>query len=384
MILLESAFENKGVFYMSKTMTLEANVDQILSNLPTGSLSRAISDNLYGINARHKNSPLPRPRDSHGYTFATRPQLNLTDMNISNSRRFFSMLTRDVFSYQMYTRLMLDPRLSYMGMASPLVNPKSAWIPIITNSITSISGWPDLVLPTYTSAPGLYNERMIWTDGVANHYEDFDLSISFKNTRGNPLVYLLTMWVYYQSLVYEGILNPYIDMVTENEIDYMTRIYRITTDLSNRYVSNIFATGGSFPINVPIGSLADYNTEKPYNESLTEINVVFRSVGFMFNEDIIKLEFNQTQAIFDPEIAKILEHDMTSTDEDAVKRSDPTKFYYQDSWEYAKVPHSLVADSEGSMLNNSFYNLNYNLIPYINLETSELEWFVEKRLLGIK
>lgn len=365
-------------------MTLEANVDQILANLPTGSLSRAISDNLFGINARHKNSPLPRPRDSHGYTFMTRPQLNLTDMNISNSRRFFSLLTKNQMSYQMYTRLMLDPRLSYMGMASPLVNPHTAWIPLITNSITSISGWPDLTVPTYTTSPGLYNERMGWVDGAANHFEDYDLSVSFKNTRGNPLIYLLTMWVYYQAMVFEGILNPYMDMVVENEIDYMTRIYRITTDDTNRFVSNIFATGGSFPINIPIGSLADYNVEKPYNESLTEINVVFRSMGFMFNEDIIKLEFNQTQAIFDPEIAKIIKHDMTSDNLDDVRRSDPTKFYKRDDWQYVKVPHSLVADSEGSLLNNSYYNLNYNLIPYINIETGELEWFTDKRLLGIK
>lgn len=367
---------------MTKTVNLEASIDQILENLPTGSLSRAISDNLFGINARHKNSPLPRPRDSHGYTFMSRPQLNLSNANISNYRRFFSLLTDNEMSYPRYTRLMLDPRLSYRGYKSPLVNPKLAWIPILTNSITSISGWPDLAIPTHTTPSGLYSEQMSWTDGVPNHYEVFDLSVSFKNTRGNPLIYFLTIWVYYQSLVFEGILNPYLDMITENEIDYMTRIYRITTDSSNRFISNIAATGGSFPINIPIGPLFDFNTEKPYNESLQDINVNFRSIGFMFNEDIIKLEFNQTQAIFDPGMASLLSHDMTSKDLESIRRQDPTKYYFIEGVPYVKIPHALVAVDEAPLLNNVYNNINYNIVPYINLETNELEWWAPKDIFN--
>lgn len=368
---------------MKRELSLEASVDQILENLPTGSLSRTISDNLFGINFRHKNSPLPRPRDSHGYTFMTRPQLNLSDPNVSNVRRFFSLLTENEWSYPRYTRLMLDPRLSYMGYKSPLVNPYTAWIPILTNSITSISGWPDLSVPNYTTASGLYSEQMSWVDGVPNHYEVFDLSVSFKNTRGNPLVYFLTIWVYYQSLVFEGLLSPYMDMITENEIDYMTRIYRVTTDISNRYVSNIAATGGSFPMNIPIGPLFDYNVDKPYNESLTDINVMFRSIGFMFNEDILKLEFNQTQAIFDPGIASILEYDMTTDDRDGKRREDPTRYYHIASAPYVKIPHALAAVEEMNTLGNVYNSLNYNAFPYINLETNELEWWADKRIFNM-
>lgn len=361
---------------MSNEISLGASIDQFLTNLPSGSLSRAIGDNLYGINARFKNSPLPLSKDNYGYTFFTRPMLNLTDMNVSNARRFFSLLTANTWSYQRYTRMMLDPRLAYSGFRSPFVDPHNAFIPLLSNSLVSLSGWPDLTIATHTTQAGLYSEQHVHTDGVPNEYEAFDLSATFRNTRGSPVLYLLLIWVYYQTYVYQGLMNPHMDLLVENEMDYTTRIYRLVTDQDNRYVTNIAATGASFPISVPVGTIFDLNVDKPYLDSITDLNYIFKSVGFMFNEDIIKLEFNQTQALFNNEIAKILAHDMTSNKIDDVRRESQTKLYKLDNGNLTKVPHYLSSVTNQSLTNNLYQKLNYNMYPYINLETNELEWWV--------
>ena len=163
-----------------------------------------------------------------------------------------------------------------------------------------------MTVPTYTSEAGLYGEEMSFVDGVTNHFESFDLEVTFKNTKGNPLIYLFYIWTKYQTLVAEGILNPYLDMITENEIDYNTRIYRVILDNQKRFVTHIAATGASFPLNVRTGNLFDFNTETPLMTRNTEINIRFRCLGFTAFEDILKLEFNKTGAIFNPQIANLL------------------------------------------------------------------------------
>ena len=106
----------------------------LFENLPLGSVSKAIADNLYGINCRQTGNAVPMAKDMYGFTFFTRPQLNLTRLNITNHRRFYSLLNQNPASYQVYTRLMLDPKLSHVGgLTSPLVDPFNAFIPILTN-----------------------------------------------------------------------------------------------------------------------------------------------------------------------------------------------------------------------------------------------------------
>lgn len=367
-------------------VNLGASVNQLLGNSTLGDISRALGDNLYGINAKSKNAPLPRVNNSQGYTFFTKPQLRLADENVSNVPSFHSMLTAEKISYQRYTRLTLDPRLHYLvgnQLSSPLVDPYQAFIPILTNTITSLSGWPQLRPPQYTSPTGLYGSQFSHTDGAPNFYEVFDMSATFRTVRGNFHNYLFTAWVLYQSLVFEGLMVPYADMIVNREIDYQTRIYRIVTDYTNRYVTDIACTGAAFPISVPVGDIFDFNIDSTLNNSNKDITIDFRSIGFLFNEDIIKLEFNQVQAIFNPNIAKILKHDFTSNDDDLIRREDPKSIHYIEGCDLVKVPYAALSVIRDDLYNNIHYGLNYNLYPYINLATNELEWWVHKRLLGI-
>lgn len=365
---------------MSDNVVVQGSVDQLLQNLPVSSLERAISNNLYGFNSRGTGNPAPSERISHGFTFFTRPQLNLTMMNISNFRGFYNLLTSQSTSYQRYVRMMLDPRLGVNNLKCPFVDNFNAFIPILSNNLVSMGGFPDLTVPTYTSEAGLYGEETGFVDGVTNHFESYEVDATFRNTKGSPLIYMFYIWLKYQSLVFEGILNPYIDMVVENEIDYNTRIYRIILDQSKRFITHMGATGASFPINVPTGNIFDFNIDKPFNDSNSEINIRFRSFGFTPFEDILKLEFNQTQAIFNPDIKKILRYDMSGPLDDSRMRSNPQSAYEIAGVSYIKVPHGILGMMEDNIVGNPFYGVNYRSYPYINLASGELEWWAPRSL----
>ena len=363
-------------------------LDSILETLPVGSVQRAIGNNLYGINFRQTPTAVPRSKDQYGFTFFTRPQLNLSTLNITNYRGFYSLLTQNKISYQRFTRTILDPRLGASGensegMKSPFVNRYNPFISILSNNIVSLSGWPDLTVPIYTSPSGLYGEEFSMVDGVTNHFEAYDLDVTFRNSLGNPLIYMFYIWIKYQTLVFEGILNPYFDMIAENEIDYNTRIYRLVMDKSKRYVTQIACTGASFPINVPTGNLFDYNSDTPYNTKNGEINIRFRCMGFLAFEDIIKMYFNQAVAIFNADIRKVLTHDMENlTGGDEVMREDPTIVYKVDGSAYVKIPYMLHALADVAGMETGALSIVHKAIPYINLYTNELEWWIAESDMG--
>lgn len=367
---------------MSDEIVFDQSLDQIFENLPISSITRALGNNLYGINFRNVRPYLPRVKDSYGFTFFTRPQLNLDFYNITNFRGFYSLLTRNRLSYQRYVRMMLDPRLGEdreSGITCPFVDNKNCFIPILTNTIISLSGWPDLVAPTYTSSAGLYGEEHSFVDGVTNHFEAFDVDATFENVRGNPLVYMFYTWIRYQTLVFEGILNPYLDFIIENEIDYNTRIYRIVLDSQKRYVTFAACTGASFPINVPTGNLFDFNVDSPYNNKNSEINIRFKCLGFTAFEDIVKKEFNEVVGIFNPDMRKILEHDLNNDGTETARREDPNVSYRSITNNYVKIPYALALTANNDITNSPFYNLNFRSYPYINLFTNELEWWTDAR-----
>lgn len=367
-------------------VVINMSLDSILERLPIGSVQRAIGNNLYGINFRQTGAAIPRSKDQYGYTFFTRPQLNLSTLNISNYRGFYSLLTQNKTSYQRFTRAILDPRLggsgsgeTSSGIVCPFVDRSNPFISVLTNNLVSLSGWPDLTVPIHTSETGLYGQEHSMVDGVTNHFEAFDMDVTFRNTRGNPLIYLFYIWIKYETLVFEGIINPYLDMITENEIDYNTRIYRLVMDSQKRYVTQIACTGASFPTNVPTGNLFDYNSDTPYNTKNSEINIRFRCMGFMAFEDIIKMYFNQTVAIFNVDMRSLLQHDVAaSSSSDAVTRNDSSRIYSVPGCGYVKIPYllSTVADTAG--VENGALSVNHKAIPYINLYTNELEWWVKK------
>ncbi len=342
----------------SKTI-LPFTVDDYFRTTGIGSLDKAISKNLYGINHRQTPPGALGNKDVYGYTFFTRPQLNLSGNNIRNQRQFYDLLNETPASIQRYVRCTLDPRLQ-LGytydkkqaaekLSCPLVDPRQAFIPGLTNALLSLSGFPDIVLDTFTSHPGLYKEVYSQVDSTSKIYTDYALDMTFRNYRGDPLLYMIYIWVKYASSVFEGELVPYPDFILENEIDYMTRVYRLVMDHTKTFVKKIAATGVAFPTAIPMGGYFDYNSDSPFNEQMREITIRFTSLGAEYVDSILIQEFNETVQIFNPLMRK----------------------RFRNSTMVA-VPFNYLI-----LFNNSGY-------PFIDTDTYELKWFVTKALYVAK
>lgn len=332
------------------------SLDDYFQSSNLGSIDQAIGNNLFGINHRQIPGVVPSNKDVYGLTFFVRPQLNLQTDNVRNYRLLTSLLNGLDTSIQRHIRCSLDPRLihgykfnnySVPGITCPIVDNLNCFIPVLTNNVISVSGWPDLTVPTYTSDPGLYREQFSQVDGIARNFEMFDLNVSFRNTKGNPILYMFYVWLHYEAAVFEGLLSPYLDFISEREMDYNTRIYRITLDQQKNKVTTIGAASVAFPISNAVGSFFDYNVNQPYNDQNKEIPIRFRCLGFECLDDILIYDFNKTVTQFN------------SSMKDGVRERTMYK----------------INKNIAHLFNNRGY-------PRINPSNSELEWWIDNNLFN--
>lgn len=337
---------------MASTDTIVAySLDDFYQTSGLGSHERAIGDYHFGIDYDQIRPAIPTSKYQQGYTFFVRPQLNLQDDNILNLRRFHGLRNRNAKSVQRYVRTMLDPRLMYgygngiyrkNKLNCPIVDPQLAFIPCLTNNITSVSGWPQGVLETFTSKPGLYGEVYVQVDSSGRQYGTFDIDINFKTMLGDTILLLFHVWHHYMAAVFEGILYPYPDFLIENTIDYQTRIFRIELDQTKTHVLSMQSTGPAIPLVDPVGALADFDINKPLVDQSKDITMRFRCTVFeTLPDDILIDEFNRIIQIFNP----------------SMKEGQRNKHM-------AKIEHH-----DRPLFRNRAY-------PRINPDTYEMEWWV--------
>jgi hypothetical protein len=334
------------------------SVSDFLSTTPIGSIDDAIGNNIYGINHLQTPNVLPHNKDNYGLVFFTRPQLNMQTQNLRNSRIFTPLLTTNTNSIQTIIRSYLDPRLGRTGVSKEntvickLVDPLDAFIPILTNNIISLSGFPDMASPINKTKEGQYGEVHSMVDGHVSTFGAPSFSVNFRNIKGDPIFALFKYWIEYMSAVFDNTLVPYPDMIVANEIDYNTRIYRLILDPSKKFVTKIACTGASFPASLPTGSYFDFNSEKPYNDSNYEIPVTFEVNGVRMNDPIIVRDFNEIVSIFNPSMLDARRTNVENGQRvsgEMVKLSDVMKPYF-----------------------------NHRGYPRIDPFTYELEWWVLK------
>lgn len=287
-------------------MNFKDEVDFISRLSGFGKLTTTQTNNLFGINHRGSGAPLPTNTDQQGLTFFTRPRLNLSYDNLI-ANRVFSVLAsqndnrKDAGTLPGAIRSMLDPQLFIEhGMRSPLFDEKSAFIPILTNNLMSMSGWPDIALDTYTSKEGIYKESFSMVDGTAQIFNTYTATATFRNVAGDPISLLFTIWVLYASLVYNGEMTPYPDSIIENEIDYQTRIYRLVLDKEKKFVQKIGACGAGFPIASPLGAAFNFSNDTAYNRDSDQISIPFQCMGANYLDPILIKEFNEVVELFNP------------------------------------------------------------------------------------
>lgn len=283
-------------------MAHEDYISQISKNAGQAPANRAMAESFYGINITGRGAPITLNTENQGYTFFTRPDLNLSYDNLQVDRVISGLLLNNPNSMQRMIRAYLDPQ-AHRGdndgnkLECPGIDPLNPFISLLSNNLVSLTGWPDFTLGTYTSNPGLYKEVYSYVDDVPYIYSEYDLTATFRNLTGDPITWMMLMWGYYQGLVREGRIMPYPFNILHRCIDYNTRIYRLVMDVSRTYVTRLFACGASFPISAPLGRHADYTadgSESPFQTVNEQVTFTFRTSGFTFYDHILVYEFNQT------------------------------------------------------------------------------------------
>lgn len=325
-----------------------AEVDSVFRGSPMGSVSTAIGDNTRGLNHRQAPSLIKINKDQYGLTLFTRPRMNLSDQNLRMVRKFSSLLTTNDTSLPRIIRCLLDPVGNKDGsFSSPLVDAELPFIPWLTNMLVSLPGWPDLQMAYFTSHEGVMKEQFIHADGTVKILRNVDLTANFRNISGDPISTLFSYWLAYQEAVYMGDMIPHPDAMIANEIDYMSRIYRLVLDDTKRYVLNIACTGAGFPVSSPTGAkfnFVGHHENGPINDELKQVSVHWANVGIMYDDPILAYDFNQcTELYFNPGM------------------KDDTRNQYFQKLEFGEIGL-----------------FNYQGYPHINLNTYELEWYVRK------
>lgn len=268
-----------------------------------GDLTSALRNTLMGFNHRGFGSPVPYNAENHGITFFTRPRLNLSYDNVAMDRVLTPFLVDNPDSYQRALRLMLDPeagrgRVLGVGpnrihqLESNLFDYRQAFIPLLTNNLLSISGFPDPTMDMYVSNPGVTREVWTMADGPVEIRNNFDVTANFRNIIGDPITLLFWAWYRYMGNVRSGRMVPWPEEIIENRLDYQTAIWRITLDPARKYIQKIGRTIAT-PTAVPFGAALDYSTDSPFNPAnASQISIPFSCVGIEYNDPILFTEFN--------------------------------------------------------------------------------------------
>ena len=338
--------DNPGDGFASREAA--AFVDNMLTAYGFGRTDQRIVNNLRAFNIIQNQSNPQVQVENMGYVFFTRPSLNLSYDNIAQIRKFTPMLTRDQYSVQRFVRATLDHVGSvYRGGLgdSPYVDPYNPFIPILTNSIETLGGWPNPAVDHYTSKAGNYKEQWAMVDGSYNIYGSFNLSASFNNPPNDAVSKLFNAWTMYQNLVYDGTIAAYPQARLQRYIDYQTRIYRFVMDHSKRRILKWANCGVAFPTTNTDADSMDFDRTKVYNENAGRIDQNFLCTGAEYNDPITLYEFNSAVEIMNPA--------MRGGEEKRRKR--------------------MVKLDQGEKM-----YMNYLAYPYVNIITNELEWWTFK------
>lgn len=376
--------EKKDTF--KSTLEITSAIDRLHREKGYGERGAVYRDMLRGIDTMNVGTFVINNSDNKGFTFFTRPCLNLTYSNLTGVRRLMPFRDAAEYSLLRYIRVVLDPWSQRAAMAppaktndvrgydgdfysskdgakpleqqehvdSPLVDAKSPFINVLSNNLLNLTGWPDPVMDYYTGQRGIMGEEHIMADGVYDRMGSFSLEGTFRNTEGNPLTMMMDLWETYMSSVRLGDMHPYDHFIMCQEIDYMTRVYRFVMDPAKKYITMWAACGAGFPVNNPMGTIFNFDSEKEFSDGSQTLNFSFQCTGAMYNDPILLDEFNRLCAIFNPDL-QILGVENGGMD-NKIKGGD----------RYVK----LRLDER--------LKFNYCGYPLINEQTYELEWWVPK------
>ena len=327
-----------------------------------GSSRDTLTNIFTGFN--HRMAPLyvPKNVDNTGFTFFTRPDCNFSLDNMISSRKMQEATRAGRGSQAAAIIAMLDPLNEWLlldkknpRLGAPLAREvqfdnKCAFIPMLSNLITSLTGFPDSTLDVWTSEEGLIREQVAYVDSIYEVNNAYTLSAQFRNIDGDPITTYLNFLVDYMSGVRKGTYIPRAENMYQRVVDYQSRVYRLVMDPTKRYVRKFGIANALFPITDAMGAAMNISGNNPLVTDTDQVSVQFYAIGAYYNDPIIIQEFNDVVATFNP--------DMFPEDENSSEFIPYGKHFMR----------KLTREEIGIF--------NYRGYPRINPNTYELDWWI--------
>lgn len=334
---------------------LEAKLDKLKlsvgASLYTSTGSRQFAtfqDSLYGFDNIRNTLYMPE-MEGHGYTFITRPKLNLSSPSLRSDRILSMLDTLDPQVINFAIRAMLDTR--FIGMNnisvshSQFYNHLNPFMAILTNRLVSLNGWPDPTIDVETTEGGFFSESITYPKGHDQLTRNYDISATFSDVQGSIIHILFLMWTRWIHLANRGKVTAYIEDIENRRMCFTSSIYRFVMDPSNRYITKWAKATGCFPRSVPTGAYFNYDANASNVDVAMNLSIPLTVAGKVeYMDPIILKEFNM-----------IIENRAPS-----IVRQTPA---------YGKL----------RML------LNFRCLPYIDIVTgmNELQWMYDSDEQGI-
>lgn len=264
----------------------------------------------------HRMAPLyvPKNIENVGFTFITRPDCNFNAMNMAATRKLKKVKEGGRSSQSAAVIGMLDPLNEWLSLnpknpklglpfnQDVMFDNKNAFMPILSNLLLTLTGFPDSTLDVWTSGEGLVREQVTYADSIYEVNNAFPISATFRNIDGDPLTTYLNFMVDYISGVRRGWYVPRPDNIFSRTVDYQSRVYRFIMDPTKRYVRKYGIINAMFPITDAMGASMNVNNADPIITDNDTINVQFAANGAYYNDPIIIQEFNDVVATFNPDM----------------------------------------------------------------------------------
>lgn len=255
------------------------------------------SNYLSGID-KTKNTTIESDVSRQGYVFIGRPVLNLRDSSLKQDRilSLINSLSSNTLSFGI--RCWLDPifsqrnKIATIIKGSNLIDDSLPFIPVLSNTLKTMSGWPDPVLNTESTEGGFFSENLTFAKGFDELRKSVTFNLSFRDLQGSPVLSLFTIWFRFIHLVTRGIVLAYNKYIEERKICYSCSIYRFVLDTSGRFIKYWGKATGCFPISYPMGGYLNYDIANPISNFGNNITIPFTVNMPEMMDPIILSDFN--------------------------------------------------------------------------------------------
>ena len=131
---------------------------------------------------------------------------------------------------------------------------------------------------------------MVYGAGIDDTMGPGEITLSFDDLYGSPVMNMMILWVYYIHYVTKGICVPRFNYIINRIIDYTCSIYIFMLDTDQRTIIRWIKYTGCFPKSIPFGQIL--HTKEPNLQALSQIQIPFQYNFASPMDPAVLAEFN--------------------------------------------------------------------------------------------